>query len=70
MIKKFLNPGDYPRTVNIGLFLLRAAAGILMLTHGAGKVMMLIGDDPIKFGDPVGIGPAASLVLAAFAEFR
>ena len=40
-----------------------------MLTHGAGKVMMLIGDDPIKFGDPVGIGPAASLVLAAFAEF-
>ena len=36
--------------------------------HGWGKMMRLFGGDEIKFADPFGIGPVASLALAAFAE--
>lgn len=39
-----------------------------MLTHGLGKFYNLIGDEAIAFGDPIGIGVTASLVLTVFAE--
>ena len=53
---------------DMGLLLLRFVAGGLMLTHGVGKVSDLF-SGPIEFPDPLGIGPVASLALAAFAEF-
>lgn len=68
MIKSIFNPGKYPNNINLVLLLLRVAAGVLMLTHGIGKVSTLFGDEPIAFADPIGIGQTASLVLAAFAE--
>jgi len=54
--------------LDIGLLVLRAAAGLMMAGHGYGKVRKLLAGD-YGFADPVGIGPTASLVLAAFAEF-
>src|SRR5690606_9891146 len=42
--------------------------GGLMLMHGLGKLTMLLGNDPILFADPLGIGLTTSLALAVFAE--
>jgi putative oxidoreductase len=40
-----------------------------MLTHGVGKLAKLIEGGTIKFADPIGVGPEASLFLVVFAEF-
>ena len=40
----------------------------MMITHGWGKFERVINGD-FRFGDPLGIGVEASLILAAFAEF-
>ncbi|MDR7129862.1 putative oxidoreductase [Algoriphagus sp. 4150] len=53
---------------DIGLLIMRLGAGGMMLTHGYPKLMRLIGDEPIKFMDFLGIGSVASLSLAVFAE--
>ena len=68
MLKNLLNPGNYAQKINIALLFLRLSIGIFMLTHGTGKLMMLLSGRPIEFADPIGIGPAASLTLAVFAE--
>ena len=52
---------------DIGLALLRIGAAALMLTHGYGKLQMLISGD--EFADPIGIGATPSLFLVAIAEF-
>ena len=54
---------------SIGLLVLRVGAGGFMAVHGWGKVEMVLAGEFAKFGDPIGIGPQASLVLAAGAEF-
>jgi putative oxidoreductase len=52
-----------------GLLILRLAFGFAMIYgHGYGKVTRLFGTEEIRFADPFGLGPAASLTLAAFAE--
>jgi len=55
-------------TKDLGILLLRVAAGLMILGHGIGKVSNLFGGDP-RFPDPLGIGVIPSLALAAFAEF-
>lgn len=50
------------------LLLLRLGIAALMLTHGLPKLNMLLNGQAAAFGDPVGLGPATSLVLSAFAE--
>lgn len=62
------NPGDYSNIALSALLLLRMIVGIFMLTHGIGKFMMLVGDGPIRFVDPIGLGVTASLILVVFAE--
>jgi putative oxidoreductase len=62
------NPGEYSNTISLSLLFLRLIVGGFMLTHGIGKWMMLIGDGPIRFADPIGIGVTASLALTVFAE--
>lgn len=52
-----------------GLLILRLGVGGLMATHGWGKVQMLLAGSFEQMGDPIGIGPHASLVLVAAAEF-
>lgn len=54
--------------LNLWLLLLRLGIAALMLTHGLPKLNMLLNGQAAAFGDPVGLGPATSLVLSAFAE--
>lgn len=53
----------------IGLAILRIGGAGLMLTHGVPKLQRLFGEDPIEFGDPIGIGASPTFFLAVFAEF-
>ncbi|MCW8806180.1 MAG: DoxX family protein [Ignavibacteriaceae bacterium] len=69
MLKKIFDPGNYDNKINFGLLFLRVTSGIFMLTHGVGKLAKLIEGGTIKFADPIGVGPEASLFLAVFAEF-
>jgi putative oxidoreductase len=52
---------------NLGLLLLRVGFGAMMLTHGIPKLLKMLSGD-FSFGDPVGIGEPASLVLAVLGE--
>ena len=63
MLKIIFDPGNYDNKINFGLLFLRVTSGIFMLTHGAGKLAKLIEGGIIKFADPIGIGPEASLFL-------
>jgi putative oxidoreductase len=54
---------------DLGLLLLRVGLGGLMLgAHGWGKLLKLLEGGPIKFADPLGLGPGPSLVLAVGSE--
>lgn len=60
---------DKIKNSNLGLLILRLSVGWFMIYgHGWGKFMKLFAEGPIKFGDPIGLGPELSLVLATFAE--
>ena len=53
---------------DLGLLVGRVGfAGVLILRHGYPKIPALL-NHPDRFFDPIGIGPTASLALAAFAE--
>ena len=53
---------------DIGLLLLRVGFGFTMIYgHGYPKLMKIINGD-MAFLDPIGIGPAPTLILAAIAE--
>lgn len=53
---------------DLGLLAVRLLAGGMMLTHGIPKIDRLVGEGPVKFADPFGLGPEISLVLVIFAE--
>ncbi len=53
---------------DLGLLVVRLLAGGMMLTHGIPKIGRLLGDGPVKFADPFGLGPEISLIMAIFAE--
>lgn len=53
---------------DFGLLILRVGVSALMLTHGYGKFLKLF-TDPTDFGDPIGLGPTISLILAVIGEF-
>lgn len=68
MLKKLLSTDISALiTANLSVFILRVGAGLLILTHGWPKLLKVFAGD-FSFGDPIGIGAAASLILAAFAE--
>lgn len=69
MRKRILSYGIDATLANTWLLILRLSAGGFMLTHGYPKLLRLFDSGEIKFGDPIGIGPVASLVLTVFAEF-
>ncbi len=56
------------KNTDIALLFLRLGVGGLMLTHGIPKLVNLFDSNPIRFGDPIGIGVEASLALAVFSE--
>ena len=53
--------------LSIGLLVLRAGAGGLMMTHGWAKLSSF-SSMRTMFGDPIGLGVETSLVLTIFAE--
>ena len=53
---------------NLAILVIRLGAGGMMLTHGIPKIGRLLGEGPVKFADPFGLGPEISLVLAIIAE--
>ena len=55
-------------SINFGLLLLRVGFSVGMMTHGYGKFLKVIQGN-FEFGDPIGIGPTFSLILAAIGEF-
>lgn len=57
------------RVTSIGLLALRLGVGGYLLTHGVGKLNMLIAGDVARFGDPIGLGAGLSLVLVTVSEF-
>lgn len=65
-MKKFLL-GARPAATDFACLLLRAA-GSLLLFHGIPKLLNFNSISE-RFGDPIGIGPLASLALCVFAEF-
>ncbi len=40
-----------------------------MLTHGYGKLQLLLNGGPYAFADPYGVGHTITLIVAVFAEF-
>jgi len=67
-MNRLFNTNYNHRSLDAGLFILRAGIAGLMLSHGLPKLNGLLAGGEIQFGDPIGVGPAASLVLAVFAE--
>lgn len=65
MKKAFLS--TRPFSTDIGLLILRLFAGGAMITHGYPKFQKVLNGN-FQFGDPFGIGPEVSLILAVFAE--
>ena len=55
-------------SLNLGLLILRLGFSIGLMSHGYGKFLNVINGN-FKFGDPIGIGVAPSLILASFGEF-
>ena len=52
---------------NLGLLLFRVGFGGMMLTHGIPKLLKMLSGD-FSFGDPIGIGETATLILAVLCE--
>ncbi len=69
LVRQFFNPGYHSTGASFAILFIRVAVGILMLTHGFGKFMMIFGDAPIQFPDPIGLGSTFSFSLVVFAEF-
>lgn len=54
---------------DVALLVLRLVfGGLMIVNHGIGKLQRLLGDDPVQFADPIGLGQELSLTLAAAAE--
>ncbi len=67
-MKRLLKTGKHSTPINFGLLIFRIGISAMMLTHGYPKFLKVI-DGNFQFGDPLGIGVEASLILAALAEF-
>ena len=67
-MKKIFSTNFSPEAFNLATLILRLTAGGFMLTHGVPKLQRLLSGE-FQFGDPIGLGPEVSLILAVFAEF-
>lgn len=56
-----------PVSTDLGILILRLFAGGAMITHGYPKFQKILAGN-FQFGDPLGVGPEVSLILAVFAE--
>jgi putative oxidoreductase len=56
------------RNLSLGLLILRLGIAGYLATHGWGKLQMVLAGQYEMFGDPIGLGSKASLLLVTFAE--
>ncbi len=64
-MKRFFYTGTREEHLNILVLVLRICIAAFMITHGWPKFLKLLEGGEIQFGDPIGLGPAFSLVLVA-----
>lgn len=68
MLRKLLSARlDEIVSPDAAICILRIGAAALIMTHGIPKLLRIL-DGNFAFGDPIGIGPEASLILVTFAE--
>jgi len=67
-MKSLFQTGTKEEYLDILVLILRVSVAAFMLTHGWPKLGKLLAGGEIQFGDPIGMGPALSLILAVFAE--
>lgn len=67
-MKSLFQTGTREEYLNILVLILRVSIAAFMLTHGWPKLGKLLAGGEIQFGDPIGMGPGLSLILAVFAE--
>ena len=68
MRSRILDPGAHGRWASLGLLILRAGAGSMLLAfHGWGK-LLAFGEGAATFPDPLGIGSTASMACTIGAE--
>jgi putative oxidoreductase len=67
-MKKLLSIQYNPFLFNASMLLLRIISGILMMSHGYGKLLQF-NEKKAVFHDFIGLGSTNSLLLAIFAEF-
>lgn len=68
-MKRILQTGTRDESLNILILVVRITLAAFMITHGLPKFQRLLEGGEIQFGNPVGLGPALSLILTVFAEF-
>lgn len=68
-MKTLFNTNLNQASIHFMLLILRIGIASFMIVHGYQKLGMLTAGGEIQFGDPIGVGDAASLYLAVFAEF-
>ncbi|MDD3876748.1 MAG: DoxX family protein [Bacteroidales bacterium] len=67
---KSLFKTTYPQGIfHVWLLIFRVAISIFMITHGYGKLKLLLSGGGENFLDPIGVGPVMSLYMVVFAEF-
>ena len=67
-MKRIFSTTFNQNSMDWAILFLRICIACFMLTHGMTKFWKLVGDDPIKFADPLGVGIMPSLVLTVFSE--
>ena len=65
---RLFQTGTREEYLDILVLLLRISIAAFMITHGWPKLSKLMAGGEIQFGDPIGLGPALSLILTVFAE--
>jgi len=68
-MRKLFQTGTREEYLDILVLLMRVSIAAFMLTHGLPKLTKLLAGGDIQFGNPIGLGPTLTLILAVFAEF-
>jgi putative oxidoreductase len=68
-MKRIFNTNYNHQSLDFGLLILRIGFAAIMITHGWGKLNMVLSGAEIQFADPIGIGMVPSFYLTIFAEF-
>lgn len=69
IMKRIFQTGTNEEYLNLIVLVVRLTVAAFMITHGGPKLGKLLAGGEIQFGDPLGLGPAISLVLVVFSEF-